>query len=184
MQWVGDLSYSLYLVHWPLLTMAAWRAPEGRLSLAAGLGLAAASVGLAWLLRRWLEVPAMKGSFLAGRRQPLARGVIGMVATAAMSAAVLGAGITATQGGEGVETPVAGAGSVQRGVDPVAELPHVSRVVPDPAVAPKDRARAAVDGCQQNDAAREPVSAITATRSRTPSSSWLATRTQPTGVRR
>ncbi|MPZ04022.1 acyltransferase, partial [Micrococcus luteus] len=68
MQWVGDLSYSLYLVHWPLLTMAAWRAPEGRLSLAAGLGLAAASVGLAWLLRRWLEGPAMEGSFLGGRR--------------------------------------------------------------------------------------------------------------------
>ena len=57
---VGDFSYSLYLVHWPLIvfTRAAWleEAPGYALAVAAGL-----SVVLAWLLYRFVEEPFRRG---------------------------------------------------------------------------------------------------------------------------
>ena len=148
MQWVGDLSYSLYLVHWPVLTLAAWRFPDGRLPLWLGLILAVVSVGLAWALRRWVEVPAMHGSLLAGRRRALTRGGLGMAAVAAAGALVLAAGAALAPARPGEESPVAGARAVMDGQDPMAALAAGMRIVPDPAVAKEDRSPAHVAGCQ------------------------------------
>ncbi|MBA2696739.1 MAG: acyltransferase [Actinobacteria bacterium] len=53
--WVGGLSYSLYLWHWPLLQMVQWRL--GPVSPAQGLAVAVLSVGPAWLAHRWVERP-------------------------------------------------------------------------------------------------------------------------------
>lgn len=58
--WVGNFSYSLYLVHWPLFAFAnnAWTGePVGELPLLARLALLAASLLLGWLLYRWVELP-------------------------------------------------------------------------------------------------------------------------------
>jgi peptidoglycan/LPS O-acetylase OafA/YrhL len=54
-RWVGGLSYSLYLWHWPLLAVAAvhW----GELSAPAGLALTAFSVLPAWLTYKLVENP-------------------------------------------------------------------------------------------------------------------------------
>ena len=56
--WVGAISYSLYLVHWPLLiipeAMNSWAAP---LPLWQSAGLAALAIPLAWLSYRWVETP-------------------------------------------------------------------------------------------------------------------------------
>jgi len=51
--WVGDLSYSLYLWHWPLITFASLRWPGTTTPLLA----AVASVVPAWLSYRYVEAP-------------------------------------------------------------------------------------------------------------------------------
>ncbi|RLP09119.1 acyltransferase [Propionibacterium australiense] len=57
---LGDMSYSVYLIHWPVfvLTMAAL----GRSQLGApeSLGAIALSLGLAWLMRRFVDGPAQE----------------------------------------------------------------------------------------------------------------------------
>ncbi|MFM9274428.1 acyltransferase family protein [Pseudarthrobacter sp. NKDBFgelt] len=57
MVWVGELSYSLYLWHWPLLVIAA--AVIGPLSLWGGLAVAALSLVPAWLSLRFIEKPVL-----------------------------------------------------------------------------------------------------------------------------
>ncbi len=54
-RWVGDLSYSLYLWHWPMLVLAT--AYWGGLSIARGLAVAAVSVIPAWITFRLVENP-------------------------------------------------------------------------------------------------------------------------------
>ena len=58
LQFFGRISYSLYLVHWPLLiatqTIVGW---QHRLPLAMTAGLAVLAVPLAWLCYRFVEVP-------------------------------------------------------------------------------------------------------------------------------
>ncbi|MDO4240563.1 acyltransferase family protein [Micrococcus sp.] len=148
MQWIGDLSYSLYLVHWPVLTLAAWRFPDARLPLWLGLTLALASVGLAWLLRRAVELPALHGPVLAGRRRALTRGGVGMAASAALGALVLTAGVAAVPQRPGTDVQVAGAQAPASGEDPMAALAGGGRMVPAPAVADDDRSPAHLEGCQ------------------------------------
>jgi peptidoglycan/LPS O-acetylase OafA/YrhL len=58
--WVGALSYSLYLWHWPLLALAryTWQDPDLPWPLLAAVVLAFSS--LAWLSWRWIEQPWLK----------------------------------------------------------------------------------------------------------------------------
>jgi peptidoglycan/LPS O-acetylase OafA/YrhL len=71
-QAIGDVSYSLYLWHWPLI-IAAGYAVSGPVSTDGKLALFGASVGLAWLTKRYVEDPfrssAGRAGFLA-RRSP------------------------------------------------------------------------------------------------------------------
>jgi peptidoglycan/LPS O-acetylase OafA/YrhL len=81
MVWVGRISYSLYLVHWPLLTLATYAVfPTAGLLLRAALMLA--SFPLAWLLHRFVEAP-LRGAYRSDRRWRTAL-------TAGMPAAALG----------------------------------------------------------------------------------------------
>lgn len=57
MVWIGLLSYSWYLWHWPAMVFARIY-NFGQLPLALGMGAAAGSLGLAYLTYRWLETPA------------------------------------------------------------------------------------------------------------------------------
>ncbi|NVM97836.1 acyltransferase [Arthrobacter sp. SDTb3-6] len=68
LQFIGKISYSLYLVHWPLQVIPQAFVGSGEpLPLLVRLLLGLASVPLAWLLFRWVEEPAM-------RYRPLAHG--------------------------------------------------------------------------------------------------------------
>ncbi|PPF82220.1 acyltransferase [Subtercola sp. Z020] len=60
MVWIGTISYSLYLWHWPMLVLAA--AVFGTLSLPLALAVGAFSVIPAWLSYRFVETPFLNWS--------------------------------------------------------------------------------------------------------------------------
>ncbi|MDN5600526.1 MAG: acyltransferase [Brachybacterium sp.] len=100
MQFLGAISYSLYLVHWPLQVIphaATFAAPP--LPLAQSLALGAAAVPLAWLLHRFVERPVIGWKVLRERPQRLT-GIVAAVASLA---------VVATSGGvalAGAHTPL------------------------------------------------------------------------------
>lgn len=62
-QWIGDISYSLYLWHWPLIILLPVLFTfnlEGDNSLIIKFGILALSFVLAWLSYKYVEIPAQK----------------------------------------------------------------------------------------------------------------------------
>jgi peptidoglycan/LPS O-acetylase OafA/YrhL len=67
-QWIGLISYSLYLWHWPVLTIAAQRSPTGALSVSESMWWLLLSLGLAIVTYRLIENPIRHNRPLAARR--------------------------------------------------------------------------------------------------------------------
>jgi len=82
---VGDWSYSIYLIHWPLLAFAhaGWM---GDVPVAVAIGLAALSIPLGWAQYRWVEQPFQKGAAVRSPRRAAAWLAIAVAAFAAAAA--------------------------------------------------------------------------------------------------
>lgn len=92
--WIGDISYALYLWHWPLLIL--WLAHRGSdgVGILEAAGLLTVSVALAQLTLRLVERPAT--TRLGGR--PALAGIVGAVLVAVVAApAALGATVLQRQ---------------------------------------------------------------------------------------
>ncbi len=92
LRWLGRISYSLYLIHWPVLVLPAVTLPIGEtLPPAERAGLAALSVALAAASWRWIERPIHRGAWgrASGRRVLTAAG--GAIAAVAIVAGTFGA---------------------------------------------------------------------------------------------
>ncbi len=150
MVWVGGLSYSLYLWHWPLLVAATARFGD----LGPGRGLLVVLVALipAWLTSRYVENPLRRSRAL-GRSPRLALSVGANVSLAGVAcglALVLGALSTVPD----APTQARGGAALGRGASPtVGTLSPRSAtpsgpVTPDPLRATEDVPRAYRDGCQ------------------------------------
>ncbi|HEX7349456.1 acyltransferase family protein [Brachybacterium sp.] len=63
----GDISYALYLVHWPILVMWLHVSDQGRAGLWDGLVVLSASALLAWLLTRLVDAPIRRSAWLEAR---------------------------------------------------------------------------------------------------------------------
>lgn len=67
LQKLGDISYALYLVHWPLLIFTAYRAGTGTLPLGTAILVVLASLLLAWVLTRLVDTPFRSWRWAASR---------------------------------------------------------------------------------------------------------------------
>ena len=86
--WLGDISYSLYLVHWPLIAFAA-NAWVSAVPVHVRAALALSSVLVAWALYRWVEDPI--------RRSPMSPSPQRLAAVFATSLLVVGVGFALQQ---------------------------------------------------------------------------------------
>ncbi len=98
-QYVGDISYSLYLWHWPVIVIVAALMPAGPTSAALTLVV---TLALSVASYRWVEQAVLRSGWLSGTRSaprarpslaPLAR----MAVTIAGAALVIGGGTAAAQ---------------------------------------------------------------------------------------
>ncbi len=88
--WIGTLSYSIYLVHWPLIQFVQANHGYGfPLSPQVRLGLAALSIPVAWLLYRFVENPVRFAPWLRPTRRTLF-----VAAVSSLVAAALAIGLT------------------------------------------------------------------------------------------
>ena len=139
-RYVGRISYSWYLWHWPMLIFAA--AIWGALSPAAGLAVVAASWFPTALTHRWVEEPLRRsGSLVLFPRRAL---VLGLGCTAL----AIGAGLLLVVGQPALRT--APLGEV-KGAAALAEQPtpqaRASALRPNPLQAGADRSQMFDDGC-------------------------------------
>jgi peptidoglycan/LPS O-acetylase OafA/YrhL len=159
-RWVGALSYSLYLWHWPLLVVAT--AYWGGLSVPAGLVIAALSVVPAWLTYRLVENPFRYSASISR----LPRLALSLGANFTLAGVV--AGLTLLIVVPSSSTPPEAANQTALGAAVLADDPRddpagapVDRVewmVPDPLEATGDVPDLYADGCQQDVTSAEPVS--------------------------
>src|SRR5690606_28271083 len=97
MQFVGAISYSLYLVHWPLQVIPqVITFSDATLPLEQRLALGAAAVPLAWLLHRFVERPVIGWRALRERTQRLT-GLVAVGASLAVLAASGGVALAVQQ---------------------------------------------------------------------------------------
>lgn len=95
-QWLGDVSYSLYLWHWPIIVVAPF-VLQSEPSTMSKVGALILALVLAWLTRRWVEIPGQRWRAVGDspKRTFLAMG-IGMGATIVVGALLLVAGTVRT----------------------------------------------------------------------------------------
>ncbi len=86
--WIGLISYSLYLWHWPLLVFARY-ASKDPLSWPCRLGLLAASVVLAALSWWWVETPFRKRRIWPRASQAFAFAAVSQLALLALAALIV-----------------------------------------------------------------------------------------------
>ncbi|GAA4558182.1 acyltransferase family protein [Planotetraspora kaengkrachanensis] len=148
MRWIGGLSYSLYLWHWPLLVAAT--AYFGDLSAKQGLVVAAVSVVPAWLTARVVENPLRHSAAIArSSRLALSMGAnFTLLGVAAGLVLLLSVGGTQVPAGA-VAQGAAALGDKPRDSPAGAVVEHVDWMTPTPTEAAADVPDAYAKGCQQ-----------------------------------
>ncbi len=154
MQFIGDISYSLYLWHWPLIVIGTFLL--GGLALHEGIAIVLLSLIPAYLSFRFVETPALRTPRLAGNLRTLGLGALAMcmVGSAAIAVMVVArppvdttayaSGLSAE--GDQASTPPAGAELLA--IDPAVGMPvDQTTFRPDALAAPKDNPALYEDGC-------------------------------------
>src|SRR5690625_2503801 len=160
MRWIGDLSYSLYLWHWPLLVFATYLA-DGELRIRYGLLIVALAIVPSWLSYRFIETPFRNWPRLKEKSsRALRAGASLMVTTSVIGIAVLVAG---SQLNSDRNAPLAsdepmGAEIAERDPEALEPVNQVSSMTPDLTTVEDDVASVYDDGCHvdENSADFEP----------------------------
>ncbi|OAB88383.1 hypothetical protein AWH69_00785 [Janibacter melonis] len=151
MTWLGGLSYSVYLWHWPLVVLAEIRWPDISTWQTVVVGLL--SIPLALVTKRLVEDPIRFDRALSARpRRALALGAALMAVSALAGVAVLRSvpDLGTTRPVEGATALVAdqAASPWQVRDDPETVFTTSGRLTPNPAVAPQDVPAYYDDDCQ------------------------------------
>ncbi len=77
-QFIGDISYSLYLWHWPIIVLAPY-VLDRAIGLKVRVAILVASIALAYLSKKFVEDPVRRARWLALPRRTLIGSVAGMV---------------------------------------------------------------------------------------------------------
>ncbi|MBD1540739.1 acyltransferase [Arthrobacter sp. IA7] len=171
MKYLGDISYSLYLWHWPLIVFYVYLA--GRTpNLATAALLAGASVLLAVLSYRFVEQPfrqakrvrPAEGRRFRARPRTLRDYALGvsLIATTCLTAAAPWGVVEAKSASLNYEISDADyPGALAFDPGRPAHVPQQKAVVPDPAVATKDVPLTNKDGCNVYDPVKSPDTGCT-----------------------
>jgi len=125
MRWLGRISYSLYLWHWPIIVLPA-AALNTELPLAVRIGVALLAIPVAAASQRWIEEPVRHGRLTRLPSRPTLAMAGGLSLAVAVGALVMGA--TA-----GVPTPAVAAGGDATLVEGAVSSPSASaRPTPGP----------------------------------------------------
>nr|WP_281070293.1 acyltransferase family protein [Paeniglutamicibacter kerguelensis] len=73
--WLGNISYALYLWHWPVMVFFLVESGSQDISLGAGLGLMLVSLLLAWATTRIVESPLRSWQWLSAKRRRAGLGI-------------------------------------------------------------------------------------------------------------
>ncbi|GAA4401103.1 SGNH hydrolase domain-containing protein [Fodinibacter luteus] len=160
--WVGALSYSIYLWHWPVIVLGEWTVDWAGSTLPAWgtVALALASLVPAWLSWRLVESPIHHGPWLRERPRAVLAGGLALSCAGVLVALPLlplRSPFDTTPPG-GVLPPVSALGAATVRLDePPAGVDDPGWVTPDPLVSGEDRPAADVDRCQVDVATTEPL---------------------------
>ncbi len=151
MTWLGGLSYSVYLWHWPLITIAAARWPDIRIRHKIALGLL--SVVLAWVTKKLVEDPIRFNKGISAQpRKALTMGGVLMTVCVLAGFAVMRTvpDLGTTKDVEGATALVAdtSASTWEVRSDPESVFTTSGELTPNPAVATKDVPSYYDDDCQ------------------------------------
>jgi peptidoglycan/LPS O-acetylase OafA/YrhL len=156
--WVGALSYSLYLWHWPLVVLAT--AYAGELTTKQSLLVVVVSVLPAWLTYRLVENPIRHSRTISNApKLALSLGVnCSLIGVIAGLAVVLAIPNSSSQVAGGPAALGAAVLSAEPRDDPAgAPVDTVTRITPDPLRATEDVPDLYADGCQTSQASSEPT---------------------------
>jgi len=152
LQWLGLVSYSLYLVHWPLLQLAQARVGyDDPLPLWSTLALAGLAVPVAWVLHRFIEQPLRRAPRRVVRT---GRGAMGWLAVGAVVAVM---GLAGSAIAAGIPTASARvAADVALTAPPISTDYVPAGMHPSLGAAAEDNPSMYDDGCQLGFLADEP----------------------------
>lgn len=150
-QWLGDISYSVYLWHWPIISLLPF-VSGGKLGLLDKLVVLVVSLILGTLTKRYVEDVFRFGRAVPTLRRTYAIGAAAMAIVVALGAIQLGelrirsaAAEAALQKAISGDNPCFGAAALERGAN--CAPTSYQDLLPRPADAPKDKSDAYSDSC-------------------------------------
>ncbi|MEN5075005.1 acyltransferase family protein [Isoptericola cucumis] len=149
-QWLGDVSYSVYLWHWPLIVLAPFVLGHNP-GLLERVGVLVAALLLAGLTKPFVEDRFRRGRGSSGRAIALALGasvVIGGAAVAGSYALEASAEANIERAAQAAQGPCAGAAAMAPGAD--CETSGADELILSPVEAADDKPAAYEDGCWES----------------------------------